>query len=194
MTSVVTRARAIDVNRAVGVITLAFATDPACRWLYPDAHEYMKYFPPFVRAFGGRAFETGTAYVTENYEGAALWLPPGEHADDEALGAIIEESVPEERQDLLFNLVEMQALSHTAEPHWYLPLIGVDPAHQRKGLGSKLLDEALRVCDEQGLHAYLEATTRESRALYQRHGFEVTQELQVGDIPPMWPMVRRPRS
>jgi hypothetical protein len=28
------------------------------------------------------------------------------------------------------------------------------------------------------------------RPLYQRHGFEAIDEIQAGDSPPMWPMLR----
>ncbi len=41
--------------------------------------------------------------------------------------------------------------------------------------------------------AYLEATSPRSRALYERHGFEVTAELRAtADSPPMWAMWREP--
>ena len=102
----------VDVDKAVAVIALAFIADPVCRWAYPDPNVYYKYFPPFIRAFAGGAFEAGTAYVTVGYEGAALWLPPGVHADEEALGAFIAETVPDELQEHLFELVEPQAATH----------------------------------------------------------------------------------
>jgi hypothetical protein len=111
---------------------MAFSADPVCRWAYPDPHVYYKDFPPFIRAFAGGAFEAPTAYVSENYEGAALWLPPGVHAEEEALGAIIAESVSDELQESLFELVELQAATNPAEPHWYLPLIGCDPINRQR--------------------------------------------------------------
>lgn len=30
-----------DVDRAVGVIVLAFSGDPAARWVYPDPQQYL---------------------------------------------------------------------------------------------------------------------------------------------------------
>ncbi len=47
--------------------------------------------------------------------------------------------------------------------------------------------------DVDTLPAYLEASSPRNRALYERHGFEVTGEIQVADSPPLWPMLRRPR-
>src|SRR6266540_346463 len=79
------------------------------------------------------------------------------------------------------------------EPHWYLPLIGVDPVHQGRGLGSALLRHALKNCDRDHLPAYLEATSPSSRRLYERHGFEATGEIQDAESHTMWPMLREPR-
>jgi ribosomal protein S18 acetylase RimI-like enzyme len=89
---------------------------------------------------------------------------------------------------------EQQATYHTAGPHWYLPLIGVDPAHEGKGYGSALLKHVLVNCDRNGQVAYLESTSPESVRLYERHGFEVLAEIQVGSsIPSIFPMARTPQ-
>jgi hypothetical protein len=66
-----------DVERAVAVIVLAFSADPVARWASPDPRQYLTWFPPLVRAFGGKAFAEGTAHHVNSYAGAALWLPPG---------------------------------------------------------------------------------------------------------------------
>lgn len=183
----------IDTERAVGVITLAFSADPVVRWVYPDAYSYSRYFPEFVQAFGGGAFEADTAYIAGDYVGAALWLPPGVHADADRLGMIVQATVDESLHDALADLVSQQAESHPEEPHWYLPLIGVDPARQGQGYGSQLLERALADVDRDGLPAFLEATTPASRALYERYGFEVVREIRVPGAPPMWPMLRPAR-
>jgi hypothetical protein len=54
------------------VLTLAFGTDPMARWALPDAHVYLKTWPLAVRAFGGRAFGSGSADVINEGGGAAL--------------------------------------------------------------------------------------------------------------------------
>ena len=52
---------------AISTIVLGFAADPMTRWVWPDASEYLKMMPRFVRAFGGPAFEHGTAYITGGF-------------------------------------------------------------------------------------------------------------------------------
>jgi ribosomal protein S18 acetylase RimI-like enzyme len=49
---------------------------------------------------------------------------------------------------------------HPNEPHWYLPLLGVDPLHHGKNLGSTLLEHATNKFDKDNVLAYLEAANR----------------------------------
>ena len=177
----------------VAVVALAFSADAAMRALYPDPQQDWTYGPAFVRAFGGRAFHQGTIDYLDGYAGAALWLPPGVHADDAALGALLEASVPADALDAVLAGVGQFAGYHPAEAHWYLPLLGVDPARQGHGYGSALLRHALARSDRDGVPAYLEATSPRNRALYERHGFAALGAIRVAGWPPVWPMLRRPR-
>ena len=188
----VTLAAATDRRQVVDIITRAFAADPPSRWMYPDEHQYRRFFPQFVEVFGGSAIEYRTGYMIGD-GAAALWLPPRVHVDEAPLVALIEDSVDERQQATAFALFEQMASYHPAGPHWYLPLIGVTPSQQGYGYGSALLDHALARCDEDGLSAYLEATSPRSVALYRRHGFEMVAEIRVGSVPPIVPMVRQPR-
>jgi GNAT superfamily N-acetyltransferase len=187
----VTTAARADAGRYIDVLTLAFSNDPAARWMYPDPAEYLHYFPQFVHAFGGGAFGLRTAHVLHG-RAAALWLPPGAHPDEELLSDLIHRSAPAERRDELYSVFDQMERFHPREPHWHLPLVGVDPAHQRRGYGSALLRHALRGCDEQRLPAYLEATSPENVELYERHGFAVVGVIQAKDSPPVFPMLRKP--
>jgi len=83
-------------DQAVRTVVLAFSTDPAALWLYPDPQQFAANFPSFVRIFGGKAFEQGSAYFIDGFLGAALWLPPGVHPDAEALAGLIQRSVSED--------------------------------------------------------------------------------------------------
>ncbi|MEK6326064.1 MAG: GNAT family N-acetyltransferase [Actinomycetota bacterium] len=83
---------------------------------------------------------------------------------------------------------------HPRKPaHWYLAIMGVAPECQGRGMGSKLMYPALQTLDAQGTPAYLEASSVRSRALYERHGFEVTGEFNLpSGGPPLWQMWREP--
>ena len=182
-----------DQSRLVAAIVLAFSVDLAARWTYPVPENYLKHFPDLVRSFGGPAFERGTAHFIGDAQAAALWLPPGVQPDEDALMAHFQRTVPEQDRDTLFAVFEQMGQYHPDEPHWYLPLIGVDPAQQGKGYGSALLKHALRLCDQDGTPAYLESSNPKNIPLYRRHGFEVLGTIQVGSSPPITPMLRHAR-
>jgi GNAT superfamily N-acetyltransferase len=182
-----------DEVSAIDAIVLAFAADPVTRWTWPGSHQYLGAMASFVRAFGGGAFKHGGADCTQACTGAALWLRPGVRPDEERMGEIMERTAsPAARSDGPAIFEEM-AKYHPREPHWYLPFIGVDPAHQGKGLGDALMAYALRRCDRDKLPAYLESTNPRNMSLYGRHGFEPLGTIQVGSAPPLVPMLRRPR-
>jgi GNAT superfamily N-acetyltransferase len=178
---------------AIDTVVLAFAADPVTRWCWPDSHHYLASMPSFTRAFAGGAFVHKGAHCTDDCGGAALWLPPGVHPEADALGEIMERTVSASTLGNVFAVFEQMARFHPSEPHWYLPLIGVDPAHQGKGYGSALLSHALQECDRHRTPAYLEATSPRNAELYRRHGFEALATIQVGASPPLVPMLRRPR-
>jgi ribosomal protein S18 acetylase RimI-like enzyme len=90
-------------------------------------------------------------------------------------------------------IFEQMAGYHPHEPHWYLPLIGVDPAHQAKGIGDALMAYALERCDRDKVPAYLESSNPRNVPFYQRHGFEPIGAIQAGTSPTLVPMLRKPR-
>jgi ribosomal protein S18 acetylase RimI-like enzyme len=182
-----------DEERAIATLTVAFADDAVTRWVLREPQLYLEYWPRLIRAFAGAAFEGGTAHAIDDHGGVALWLAPGVASDDETMGALAAEAIPEEQQEEIFTFMVQMAEFHPQEPHWYLPLIGVDCTKQGRGLGSTLLGHALARCDEDHLPAYLEASSARNKALYERHGFEVTGVIQAGSSPPMWPMLRPAR-
>jgi GNAT superfamily N-acetyltransferase len=182
-----------DAERCLAVLALAFGGDPPCRWAWPDPQQYLEGFPRFAQAFGGGAIEHGTANYYAGFSGVALWLPPGAAPDEAALVRVIQDTVADGRKDAMFAMFEQMDVFHPREAHWHLPLIGVDPAHQGKGIGAALLRHVLKACDGQKVLAYLEATSPRNVPLYQRHGFEALGSIQVADSPPVVPMVRKPR-
>jgi ribosomal protein S18 acetylase RimI-like enzyme len=154
----VNSATAQDRERVISAIVLGFVNDPITRWSWPDSHDYLTYFPAFTNAFGGKAFDHGTAHTVADFLGGALWLPPGVQPDEAALASLIERSIDPKRLQVAAFMMEQMQSYHPAEPHWYLPLIGIDPAKQRRGYGSTLLRHALERIDQERRGAYLEST------------------------------------
>ena len=182
-----------DEAAAVAVVVLAFSTDPAARWTWPDPQQYLMHFPHFVQALGGKAFAHGSAYCADGQGGAALWLPPEVHPDEEAVLALLQRTAAAAVQKDLLGIFEQMGRYHPQEPHWYLPFIGIDPSLQGKGYGGALMKHALDRCDRDHAPAYLESSNPKNIPLYERHGFELLGTIQVGASPPIFPMLRQPR-
>ncbi len=125
----------------------------------------------------------------------ALWLPPGAGPPDgETVLGLMRESMDDQTFQDINGVFEQMDDLHPKDDHWYLPLMGVDPVAQGRGLGTALLRHALKTCDSDGLPAYLEATSPRNRDLYARLGFNVVEIIQAGTSPPLWAMLREPAS
>ncbi len=186
-------ARSADYDRSIASLVAAFIADPFIRWMFPDPKQYFEHFPLVLKYFAGGAFEHSSAYRSDDFKAAALWLPPGVSPNEEALGAVMREGVAAELQEQVFGVLEQVGVGHPGEAHWYLPAIGVDPRSQGKGYGSMLLARGLEACDRDHVAAYLEATNPANIPLYQRFGFEIAGQIQAGSSPVITPMYRAAR-
>ena len=139
-------------------MTLAFSDDPPTRWMFPEPSQYLRHFPTFVRLYAGAGFDSGSVLAVEGNEGYAMWLPPGVHSDEEGIADLLRQSVAATRLTEILDLVAQMTSFQPAEPHWFLPLIGVDPMSRGRGRGSALLQHMLAQCDREQQLAYLDST------------------------------------
>jgi len=182
-----------EMPHAVAAIVAAFLTDPVARFAWPAPHDYLQVMPVATREFAGVSFEHGTAYMSADFCGTALWLSPGVHPNGEALEKVFRDTAkPEHLDDLLATFEKMEQW-HPEEAHWYLPLIGVEPNAQGRGVGAELMRHAVARCDQERALAYLESSNPRNIPFYQRFGFEAMGEIQIGAVPLVTPMLRRPR-
>ena len=184
----IAKASIADLERVKGVLKLGFASDALLRWVFPDASSYLQSFDKWMEEFSRIAFENDIVYSEINFYGSSLWHPPGVLFDSAVLEPTFA-SIPEDRIEVAVRFFEEFEKYHP-EDAWYLAFIAVDPAQQRKGIGSFLLKEALQMIDQRGDTAYLEASNEQNKALYERHGFVEIGRVQFEDSPPAFPMIR----
>ncbi|MEZ5323284.1 MAG: GNAT family N-acetyltransferase [Microthrixaceae bacterium] len=130
--------------------------------------------------------------------GVAAWAAPGAYPRSprqEAARAIrsLRVMVSLTNRVMAARLLREVERRHLHEPHWYLALLATDPTVQGRGVGTALLAPVLERCDEQGIPAYLETQKRTNLSWYARSGFEVVEEVRIGDSPPVWCLRREPR-
>ena len=177
------------------LIVLAFSADPAARWLFPDPSKYLTDGRDFLSAFATKAFEHDAAYRIDGYRGAACWLPPGIAPDEDEIVSVVQRSVSPQTQEEVSGILEQMDAYHPSDLLcWYLPVMGVDPICQGNGLGSLLMQHVLTRLDDEEMTAYLESSNPSNIPFYERHGFKVMGEIQVGSSPKFRPMLRSPRS
>jgi ribosomal protein S18 acetylase RimI-like enzyme len=187
--------KAVIGDREVLVRTLgrAFDADPALTYFArSDEHRARAIETIFDVAFTKLTLPFGENWITEDGFGVALWTPPNQWntlggllAGPRLIGAVGIGRL----WSRMRALGRLQA-KHPKAPHYYLFALGVDPAHQGRGLGSALLRAVLSRCDAEGACAYLEASTPMNARLYARHGFKLTEEFPMGPDAPsvslMW--------
>ncbi len=63
----------------------------------------------------------------------------------------------------------------------YMHILAIDPAYQRMGIGRRLLDWGLKIADDEGWEAYIDASP-EGKGLYEKCGWQTinTIDLDVG--------------
>ncbi len=194
----VRKATIADVDALSHAIARAFETDPFWRWMFPTG-DFL------ARAAKLTAFELTHVHLrhdevwttTGEIQGSAVWAPPDRwrQTNADTLRGIPSTLRIFGRQSLgvlrAFTAVQN---AHPPGPHYYLAILGTDPAFQGKGVGSAVLAPVLERCDNEGLGAYLESSKEENIAFYNRQGFELTRRLDLpAGCPPVWAMWRDPR-
>ena len=179
-----------DKDRAVSTLILAFSADPGARWFSPESELYISNMRGYAGAVCDLALTHDTALATDGCAGIALGLPPDVEIDDSIIGDVLTPGIPPaEMEDMALMAARSEALRPSA-PHWYLPIIGVDPAYHGQGRGDLLMQSLCRWVDRDGTPAYLESSNPRNVPLYKRHGFEVLEVIQGKASPPIISMIR----
>ena len=179
-------ATSADVKRLAAVMAQAFYDDPPLVWLLPDpATRLGRITRMFATTIGIESLRYGGVDMAcdgEKILGGAVWLPPGRwkpgfrtqvHAVPNYARALASASAWGRARQFGLALEE----AHPAEPHWYLKMIGVDPAWQGRGVASLLLRSRLNRCDQGGQPVYLEASRPDGVPVYEHFGFR-----RAGDV------------
>ena len=191
-------------DEAAGVLARSYHDHPNFVDFFPDEKVRARALPHVCVAGLRDAFGFGHVYAaTRGGEmvGVAAWLPPGAFPlplrrqlrvlpDTVRILA----AAPRSTRRLLQFMTGV-AERHPKQPYWYLENVGVEPAAQGLGVGTRLLEPVLALADEADRPCYLETQTERNVAWYRKLGFEV-REAGVRFVPggpPTWTMARPPR-
>lgn len=176
------------------LLARAFADEPFWRWTTGGSQERRLAFAHLTVAL---AAGHGTVLVAPAMTCTALVLEPGvlpqpPHRALPQLPGLARATGARHLPQVLRGLLRVEHL-HPPGPHLTLLALGVDPEHRGLGLGGAALHAVAARADARGLPVHLETSTERARALYLRHGFAVTAELELASGgPPVWAMLRPP--
>lgn len=203
----VDRLGAEEVGAGAALLARSFVEEPLFAYLFAGKERSrvvratVPWFRCFIRTFMGDG-EIHAARLDGRLVGVGVRTPPGAVPLKGVRKARFVASV------VLANL-RMMATSRAArgmmtigpklerlephEPFYGLSWVGVEPEFQGRGVGRALADFAVRRADETRVPAWLITFGPETRALYERRGFLVEQEVRpLPDGPVGWTMLRKP--
>jgi len=149
----------------------------------------------------------GLVTTVGDFEAVALWMPPGQHAEDcltllrSGMWRLHYRLSPEGKRrfftEFLPLLHDTMASTLGARQHaaWYLVYLGTKPRARGQGHARSLLEHVTRMADRERRPCYLESSNGSNPPIYRKFGFEVhkTIYLQRGDRNvPLDVMVREP--
>jgi len=163
-----------DARHVAGLIATAFDPLEAARWQIGDDDLRRALFPGMFMDYVEHATVEGNGEITTDLSAAALWLvESGETkpAPPPPTGRLATALGPWAENVHAFDLA-LHAAEPTGTPFEKLTILAVRPGRQRQGLGSALLAYHLAGLDRRLVPAYLEASSKASRELYRRFGFD----------------------
>ena len=189
------RAGQQDVDVLSGVLARAFRDDPVMSWVFPREATRVAWNRSFFRFRLRWMLRQEEVWTTDDGAGAALWAAPERWrlTPRETLGLARFFPATGRHTGRVLRGLSLIEARHPETPHWYLAVLGTDPSRQGEGIGSRLLAPVLDGCDADEVPAYLESSKERNIAFYARHGFRVTEEVQLPGGPPVWLMWRDPR-
>jgi ribosomal protein S18 acetylase RimI-like enzyme len=195
----VRRATAADVPALARMLARAFLDDPVARWAWRPEALRARALERFQEIRLRQVMVDDEVWMTDDHSCAALWAPPERWKTTLLQDATLARCFAHPRLFARAPLVTagwlgLERKHPAAPPHYYLAVLGTDPEHQGKGLGSQLMRPVLEQCDSDGVAAYLESSKERNIDFYARHGFRVLEEVRLLRGPSMWKMWRDPRA
>lgn len=178
------KANYYDKDLVVGILTKSFATNKSVNYIVkqgPDRLNRVRYLMDY-------SFEVcylfGDVFITEDRKACALVLYPDQKKTN--FKSVLLDI------KLILYCVGIQNIKKTLDREaqikkiqpkdrlYYLWFIGVDPEFQNQGIGTRLLNELIQNSKLKNRPVYLETSTIKNLPWYQKLGFRIYHELDLG--------------
>jgi ribosomal protein S18 acetylase RimI-like enzyme len=185
----ITTASSSDVDQAVGCLATAFAQDPITGFLLQTGQGYRErvtlFFSLLMRARIELEMPVFVARGAHGIDGATMGystVRPDWSASLTEEWARFENAISG-LTDRMAVYDEVATKFKPSAPHYYLGVIGTDPASQGSGIGTQLLKSFCEVSANDPLSSgvYLETAQASNLRFYERAGFAETGRGKLGD-------------
>jgi ribosomal protein S18 acetylase RimI-like enzyme len=170
----------------VDLLTQAFDSNPSINYIIQQdqkraerIRKLMEYSFEICNAFG-------SIYLSDDLKACALiLLPDKKRTTFRTLLLNVQFVFSVVGLHKVKRIIEREKMIHKGypkNPFIYLWFLGVEPAYQRRGIGSILLQEVLEESKCTGRPVFLETSLPENVSFYEKHGFVVYNELKFDRI------------
>lgn len=184
----ITAAAPSDLEQAVAGLATAFAQDPLTGFLLQTGPHYRarvtKFFSLLMEARIALGMPVLVARDTDGIHGAVMGYTTARPVWPTALTEEwrrFEQAIPG-ASDRMALYDEIAEKNKPSVPHYYLGVIGTDPAVHGRGIGTQLLRSfcELSASDRSSGGVYLETANPSNVGFYERAGFTVTGQGKLG--------------
>ncbi|KAI1760867.1 hypothetical protein GGR53DRAFT_60871 [Hypoxylon sp. FL1150] len=198
-----------DQVRAIGIseykeaalsLSQAFATDELAQYIldaddmagYDDETKWRLHVDIFNYIVAAHCYKGIVTTIGPDYEGVALWMPPGKEMDDlltimrSGMWRLYYQLSADGRKRYYNELLpvlhqaKVDTMGDRDSECYYLVYLGTKPSGQRRGYGRKLIEQMAAKADAEGRPMYLESSTLKNNAYYKKFGFEAKRNIYLG--------------
>ncbi|KAH9887189.1 hypothetical protein F4778DRAFT_437457 [Xylariomycetidae sp. FL2044] len=178
----------------------AFATDDLAQYFLDaddmvgvdDETKWRLHVDIFNYIVAAHCYRGVVTTIGPDYEGVALWMPPGQEMDDwwtiirsgmwrlyfqlsaEGRKRYYKEVLP------VLHDVKREVMGDRDNDCYYLVYLGTKPSGQRRGYARKLIDQMAAKADAEGRPMYLESSSLRNNVYYKKFGFEIKRDVYLG--------------
>ncbi len=174
-----------QIEAASKVLAHAFQDDLLFVYCFPDLKEREKKANIHCEWLILTGILSGELYTSSDIKAVSVWNPykiksyPVEKQTKNIIRRLrkvrrelFSDEIYKERLSIFEEIANLFQIEHVHFPHWYLAIIGVEPTHQGKSYGSKLIRLKLAEIDELNLPCYLHTENEKNAKFYEQFGFE----------------------
>lgn len=186
-----------DFGAAAAVLARAFMGDPVICHYWPRLADQTRRLPTFFTDLLRQHHRHGhvdLAVAADQIVGAALWLPPNSSTPNRLIASARLWLTCGPRTPVIRQARRAMNHLHTTEPHWYLSILGAEPALHGAGHGRALLTHRHQIIDHTHHNTYLVCTQAATSGFYARTGYRTTDNITIPNGPTVYWMHRPPSN